>query len=161
MKKLMTSVLNLVQSALGFKRLATSLRPQITSNGYEIYYDEISGNVVGIVYRNLVFLKGVSERRMNWHDAVDYCKTIVINGITAELCPVDSDDSWEKEFYSISKSLYEALREIGAENLDTYTWCSEYSKDKAWLQYVGDSDVYTCLKDGCNFNVRPVLVLRR
>lgn len=161
---------------------ATNLCSRTTSNGYEIYNDETSGEAVGVVYKNLVFLKIVSESPMNWDNAVEYCKTVVINGITAELCPVDDYYSWMKEFDKISKDLYEALKEIGAEKLEHGTWCSGCEDKKlygaqslypyrqgflAWVQsFVCIDQSFVCgnvIDDSksSNYYVRPVLVLKR
>lgn len=137
---------------------ATSFRPQTTSNGYKIYYDKASGEAVGIVYKNLVFLKVVSEREMNWYEAEAYCYLIDINDITAELCPVNYN-SWREEFLDISKSLYVALKEIGAKNLDAYTWCAQRNSNEGCLQNFAIGDVCSYLK-GCTLAyLRPVLVL--
>lgn len=135
------------------------LRPQKTSNGYEIYYDESSGEAVGIIYKNLVFLKKTSEKKLDWYDAVDYCKTVVINGMISELCPVSGN--WKQEFAKIHKDLYDALAEIGAKNLNYPTWSSsEFGKHYAWLQRLCDGYIYDFDRYG-HFYVRPVLVLRR
>lgn len=139
---------------------ASKLRPERTSNGYEIYYDEESGESVGIVYNGIVHLKRTSPERMHWCRAVKYCKTVVINGIQSELCPVDN--IWRKEFKKIHGALSIALAEIGAEHLDLYTWCSEYDYDdsNAWGQGFSGGSFYYGSKDYYNSYVRPVLVLK-
>lgn len=147
---------------------------KMTSNGYEIYYDEASGEAVGIVYNNLVFLKTVSERRMDWDDAAAYCKTIVINGITAELCPVTKN--WRSEISAVYSGLQRALKEIGAEKSDCCTWCCDCDSSKlhscietfypwskmyyAWVQSFENGNVIDTRKHD-SFYVRPVLVLKR
>ena len=135
-----------------------SSRPKRTSNGYEIYYDENSNEAVGVVYNNLVFLKKSSGRRMTWFEVVDYCKSIVINGITSEICLVDA--TWPGELKKIYRDLCQALKEIGAENLDYFTWCSEYDSSNAWYQNLSDGYVYYTSKSNFRY-VRPVLVLKR
>ncbi len=147
---------------------------KMTSNGYEIYYDKASGEAVGIVHKNLVFLKTTSERRMDWYEAVEYCKTIVINGITAELCPVTKD--WYVEFTDIYCDLRQALKEIGAEKSDCCTWCCDCDSSKlrsciekfypwskgyyAWVQSFDNGNMCDDMKSG-HYAVRPVLVLKR
>lgn len=173
MKKEVQAVLNLIKDlgieddifqALGEKSAKGSVVEVIsklkkTSNGYEIYYDESSGNAVGIVYKNLVFLKTTSSEKINWYEAVKYCKTIIINGIVSELCPVA--EKWRKEFKSVSRDLYKALAEIGAENLDYTTWCSEHSGNNAGTQRFSDGYIDWSSKNINNYYVRPVLVLNR
>ena len=159
MKKIMTAILNLVQSVFGWGSSANGFRPRTTSNGYKIYYDKTSGEAVGIVYKKLVFLKAFSERKMNWYEAVEYCKTIVINGIVAELCPVMKN--WETEFRDIYCDLKQALKEIGAEKSDYCTWCSEKDDLNAWCQYFIRGNVYPSYKGYDSSYVRPVLVLKR
>lgn len=141
------------------KRISKILKPkEKTSDDLEIYYDQASGEAVGIVYKNIVFLKHISKAPMNWNKAVAYCKTIVINGIKAQLCPVD--DNWRAEFEKISKKLCHALEKIGAEKFDYFTWATELDNTWAWHQrfsndgYVG----YTNLKGNSSY-VRPVLIL--
>ena len=134
-----------------------SFRQQKTLNGYEIYYDESSNEAVGIVYKNRVFLKTTSSERINWHEAAEYCKSIIINGITSQFCPVD--DNWKKEFCNVYQNLYQALKEIGAENLDYYTWCSEYDDTWAWTQRFSDGGVSYNFNKNLSYYVRPVLVL--
>lgn len=129
-----------------------------TSNGYEIYYDESNGEAVGIVYKNLVFLKSTSSQEINWYEAVEYCKTVVINGIQAQLCPVEEELG--EEFRGVAEDLYKALQEIGAENLDDWTWCSEYSYYYAWIQRFSDGSLYYYDKYDYTWSVRPVLVLK-
>ncbi len=146
---------NEIREALSSK----SLKPkEKTSDDFEIYYDQASGEAVGIIYKNIVFLKHISKGPMNWNKAVAYCKTIVINGIRARLCPVD--DNWRAEFEKISKKLYHAFEKIGAEKLDYFTWASEYDDTWAWLQRFTDDGYvgYTNYKGSSNY-VRPVLLL--
>ncbi len=132
-------------------------RKEKTSNGYQIYYDEASGEAVGIVYKNMVFLKNTSEKKLHWYDAAIYCKTVVINGITSQLCP--ADESWKTEFKRIARGVYKALLEIGAEKLDCLTWASEYNAKCAWYQRFSDGLIYNFYcKDNYNY-VRPVLIL--
>lgn len=173
MKKEVQAVLNLIKDlgieddifqALGGKSAKRSVveaisKPKKTSNGYEIYYDERSNEVVGIVYKNRVFLKTTSSERINWHEAAEYCKSIIINGITSQFCPVD--DNWKKEFCNVYQNLYQALKEIGAENLDYYTWCSEYDDTWAWTQRFSDGGVSYNFNKNLSYYVRPVLVLNR
>lgn len=135
-----------------------TLKPkEKTSDDFEIYYDQGSGEAVGIVYKNIVFLKHISKGPMNWNKAVAYCKTIVINGIKAQLCPVD--DNWRAEFEKISKKLCLALEKIGAEHLDSWIWASEYSHNYAWVQYLSDGNTSMYSKYSYSY-VRPVLVLK-
>lgn len=96
---------------------------------------------------------------MDWFEAVEYCKTVIVNGIESQLCPADED--WREEFREIVKDLYEALHEIGAENLDDYTWASsEDDCSWAWIQdFSGGGDVCRSYKVLFGNDVRPVLVL--
>lgn len=134
-------------------------RPEKTSNGFEIYYDEETGEAVGIVYEGIVHLKRTSPVVMNWWDAVNYCKTVVINGIRSELCPVN--DTWLEEFESIHKALYQAFDEIGAENLNYASWCAEFSISHAWYQSFGNGTISNGYAKNYNYYVRPVLILKR
>lgn len=147
---------------------------KMTSNGYEIYYDETNSEAVGIVYKNMVFLKDVSEREMDWDEAVEYCQKILINGIRAELCPVTKD--WYIEFTAIYLGLQQALKEIGAEKSDCCTWCCDCDSSNlrsciekfypwsktwyAWVQSFENGNMFEDLKSH-NYYVRPVLVLDR
>lgn len=131
-------------------------RKEKASNGYKIYYDESNGEAVGIVYKNLVFLKKTSSKEINWFDAVEYCKTFVINGITSQLCPMDDI---KYEFLMIAHGPYEALQEIGAEHLDCFTWCSENDNFVAWTQRFSDGKLFGYEHKHFNNYVRPVLVL--
>ncbi len=150
---------NEVREALSSNSEKPLPQKEKTSNGYRIYYDKTSNDAVGIIYKNVVFLKETSEKKLNWDDAVTYCKTIVINGITSQLCPVDRN--WKTEFDSIAKDLYTALKEIGARRLDDWTWCSEYSNTGyAWIQYFSDGYVYDYYLKGSTCYVRPVLILQ-
>lgn len=134
----------------------TSKRKEKTSNGYDIYYNKISGEAVGIVYQNIVFLKHISENPMSWYDAVSSCKEIVINGVKAQLCPVNTN--WRTELKIISEELCLALEEIGAEHLDCWIWASKFDSDYAWIQYLRDGKTDYNFKLS-NYYVRPVLVL--
>lgn len=166
MKKEVTATLNLIKDlelendvrmALNVSEKRYS-SPQKTSNGYEIYYEESSGEAVGIVYNNIVFLKKSSGRLMTLFEADWYCKSIVINGVTSQLCPVD--DSWIGELKKIYRDLYQALTEIGAENLDHYTWCSKHpNANYAWIQRLSNGDTSYYGKSNFRY-VRPVLVLK-
>ncbi len=133
------------------------VKQEKTSNGYQIYYDETSGETVGVVYKNIVFLKHVSKKTMTWYEAAAYCKTIVINGITAQLCPVDN--SLQYEFENLSRGLYRALKEIGAVMLKYYSWAAEYSKYHAWYQGFSNGYIDKGSKSIDFFYVRPVLIL--
>lgn len=141
-------------------REALSLKPlkqrEKTSDDFEIYYDQASGEAVGIVHKNIVFLKHVSDKDMSWNDAVAYCETVVINGIRAQLCPAGKN--WPTEFKKISKELWLALKEIGAEKLDYWTWASKYNGNYAWYQNFLSGGVGKDYKN-LNFYVRPVLLL--
>lgn len=172
MKKEVQAVLNLIKDlgieneiretleleSKGTPSVVREAGPQRTSNGYEIYYDEASGKAVGIVYKNRVFLKTTSSERINWHEAAEYCKSIIINGITSQFCPVD--DNWKKEFCNVYQNLYQALKEIGAENLDYSTWCSENGSSWAWIQDLSDGYVIFNHSKNLSCYVRPVLVLK-
>lgn len=137
----------------------TVIRPEKISNGFEIYYDQISGEAVGIVYQGIVHLKKTSAKKMNWFDAKKYCQTVVINGITSQLFPITDD--WKEEFPQVSKGWYDALCEIGADNPDEFTWCSEYSGIIAWYQTFNNGDIYYGNKLNGNLYVRPVLILKK
>lgn len=140
------------------KRISKTLKPKgKTSDDFEIYYDQASGEAVGIVYKNIVFLKHISEGSMKWNKAVAYCRTIVINGIKAQLCPVD--ENWRKELVKISKKLCLALKKIGAVHLDSWIWASEYSYEYACTQHLSSGSTGWNLKNYTNY-VRPVLVLK-
>ena len=140
------------------KRTSKTLKPkEKTYDDFETYYDQVNGEAVGIVYKNIVFLKKVTRDPLNWNEAVAYCKTIEINGIKARLCPVD--DNWQTEFKMISKELYLALEKIGAEKLDYDTWASERSYKSAWSQRFSNGNVYTNHNKAISFYVRPVLLL--
>lgn len=130
--------------------------PKKTSNGFEIYFDEETGEAVGIIHNGIVHLKKTSPKPMSWYQALLYCETVVINGIRSELCPADL--AWTKEFRRIYVDLDIALEEIGGENLDETVWCKSCSEVFAGTQcffdgYVGASD-----KTLIGY-VRPVLVL--
>lgn len=172
MKKEVQAVLNLIKDlgieseiretleleSKGTPSVVREARPQRTSNGYEIYYDEASGKAVGIVYKNRVFLKTTSSEKITWREAAEYCKSIIINGITSQFCPVD--DNWKKEFCNVYQNLYQALKEIGAENLDYSTeWCFENGSVWAWTQSLSDGSTDAYYKH-YNYYVRPVLILR-
>lgn len=163
MKKEVTAVLNLIKEleVESDVRLALGAnRPQATSNGYPIYYDEASGEAAGIFYKNIVFLKNVSEKRLTWPEAVEYCKTIVINGVTAQLCPVSNER--EGEFKKVCRDLKTALAEIGAKELDTATWCTEVDRDSAWKLCFDNGHLSSASKEyGHPSYVRPVLLLKR
>lgn len=134
-----------------------------TDTAFEVYRDEVSGEAVGIVYRDLVFLKGTSPQKLNWQEAQSYCKTVVVNGITAELCPASRD--WKQEFHHLSEDLYLALREIGAEHPDATTWCAEYASEGmrlyAWYQNFCTGQISNGCKVDYKFYVRPVLPLKK
>lgn len=148
------SELNRVDNSVIGEKVSSS---QKTSNGYEIYYDNSNGEAVGIVYKNLVFLKKTSQKKLDWYEAVEYCKTVIVNGIESQLCPADED--WREEFREIVKDLYEALHEIGAENLDDYTWsASVYNNSLAREQNLSDGSMSLDYKFKDNY-VRPVLDL--
>ncbi len=148
---------NEIREALISKPENVSERKEKTSNGYQIYYDEAAGKAVGIVYKNMVFLKNTSKKKLHWYDAASYCKTVVVNGITSQLCP--ADESWKTEFKRIARGVYKALVEIGAEKLDCLTWASEYNAKCAWYQRFSDGLIYNFYcKDNYNY-VRPVLIL--
>ena len=173
MKKEVTAVLNLIKDleieeeifhALEAElrkmpAVEESSRPKRTSNGYEIYYDESSGQPVGIVYNNVVFLRTISEVPITWSEVAEYCKSIIINGIVSELCPVDA--TWPGELKKISQDLYQALTEIGAGYLDHYTWCSEISHINACKWRLSDGSISLNFRTGSRSYVRPVLVLKR
>lgn len=149
---------NEVREALSSNSEKPLPQKEKTSNGYRIYYDKTSNDAVGIIYKNMVFLKETSEKKLNWDDAVKYCKTVVLNGITSQLCPVDRN--WKTELNSIAKGLYTALKEIGARRLDDWTWCSEYSYYYAWGQYFSNGSMFYGGKTNYSSYVRPVLILQ-
>lgn len=176
MKKKVQAVLNLIKDLLlklvKNPAVVQGSKPEKTSNGYEIYYDINSGEAVGIVYKNIVFLKQTSKYLLYWTEAVEYCKSIIINGITSQLCPVD--DIWKEEFERNSQCLYDALKEIGAKHLNSDTWGTEYSCDHVWAKYFHwckenyawglcflDGNVDWYYKTSDRYYVRPVLVLDR
>lgn len=116
-------------------RTKPPLMVQKTSNGYEIYYDKKSGNAVGIVWTDFVFLKETSPRRLSFDEAWQYCNKILINGLRAEVFPVDECADWCDWCHSLDlEGLYMALAEIGAENLTEEFWCGEYPfHAQAWV----------------------------
>ncbi len=165
-KQLVKDILSLIHNqglekeiieALTSNQQNVSERKEKTSNGYQIYYDEATGKAVGIVYKNMVFLKNTSKKKLHWYDAAIYCKTVVINGITSRLCP--ADESWKTEFKKIAGNLYKALLEIGAENLDDLTWAAECNANYAWSQSFGNGNVTSYGKTFYSGYVRPVLIL--
>lgn len=146
-----------ILSALNAKKIA--------GHRFERYYDNETGEVVGLVYDDLVILKQTSPEKMKWNDAEAYCQTVVINGIQAELCPIVPE--WKKDVVAGTQDLAAALQEIGAENLDSPTWCEAYPLPEsmfgnlyAWYLCFGAN-----LSNGCKcdykFYVRPVLRLKK
>ena len=132
---------------------------------FDRYYNNKTGEVVGLIYGDFVILKQTSLEKMNWRDAEAYCQTLVINGIQAELCPIMPE--WKKDVEAGTQDLAAALHEIGAENLDSPTWCEAYLQSEslfgelfAWYLRFGAN-----LSNGCKcdykFYVRPVLRLKK
>lgn len=150
---------NEVREALSSNSEKPLLQKEKTSNGYRIYYNEANGEAVGIVYKNLVFLKETSKKRMTWSDAVKYCEMVVINGITSQLCPVGEE--FRKEFKRDSREIYQALAEIGAKNLAYPIWGEAQNYRRyAWTLSFGNGciDVDSMF---ISFNyVRAVLILQ-
>ena len=142
-----------------------SLLPRNDGAGkaFDVYRNEVSGEAVGIAFGDLVFLKETSPQKLSWKEAQAYCETVVVNGITAELCSANRD--WEKEFSHFSKDLYSALRRIGAEHPDSTTWCAEYVSEGtcwyAWYQNFCTGQISNGCKVDYKFYVRPVLRLKK
>lgn len=65
MKQEVEAVLNLIKDLLlklvKKPAVVQGPKPNKASNGYGIYYDVNSGEVVGIVYKNIIFLKQTSK----------------------------------------------------------------------------------------------------
>lgn len=133
--------------------------PKITSNGYEIYYNEKTGEAEGIVFMGRVICKKTSSEKMNWYEAVDYCKTVIVNGIQSELCPMDR--VWRNMFRAVYEDLRQALQEIGAEHLDCCTWCVDHSNCYAWCLRITDGVSYNYCGKAAGFYIRPILVLKK
>jgi len=141
---------------------------EYTSNGLEIYYDEITRQPVGVIWDDFVILKDCSTKKVNWYDAIGYCANIAINGIVAQLPP-----AWLFE----NDTLCKALEEIGAENLGMAIWnayghdyrnagiviLSVYDsvvhKKKPWRVYQSYSKYRSKFFGKCF--VRPVLRIKR
>lgn len=146
-----------ILSALNAKKIAC--------NRFERYYDDETGEIVGLIYGDFVILKRTSPEKMKWDDAEAYCQTIVINGIRAELCPIMPE--WKEDVVAGTQDLADALREIGAENLDTPTWCEAYplSGSPSGNLYANYLRLGTSRSNGCKcdykFYVRPVLRLKK
>lgn len=130
---------------------------------FELYYDDETKEPVGVIYGNMVILKQTSKEKMAWGEAEAYCRSVVINGMTASLCPVMPE--WKDDVVGNTQDLAAALEAIGAENLDTPTWCEAYQMPEslfadlyAWYLCLGSQ-----LSNGCKcdykFYVRPVLLL--
>lgn len=140
----------------------SSVALQKTSNGFDIYRDEATGETLGIVWGRFVVLKKTSAERLNWRDAEAYCQTVVVNGVTAELFPILPTE--RERPAEDTRELAAALAEIGAVNLDSPTWCQSYKSQPpelyAWYLWFG-----VRLSNGCKcdykFHVRPVLRLRK
>lgn len=131
-----------------------------TSNGYPIYYDNDTGEAVGIIYKNMVFLASASAKKISWYDGLEYCKTIIINGITAQLCPITKQ--WINEFKGLCFDLREALLGIGAdkEALNAATWCEAKDKNDAWKLSFNNGHISRAYIEGNLSYVRPILILR-
>lgn len=167
-KKIIESVLTQIKThGIADEIVSASNAKKNACNRFERYYDNETEEVVGLVYDDLVILKQTSEEQMLWKDAEFYCKTVVVNGIRAELCPVMPE--WKTDVVAGTQDLAAALREIGAENLDSPTWCEAYSRTEsqspfsnlyAWYLRLGAN-----LSNGCKcdykFYVRPVLRLKK
>lgn len=176
MKKEVTAVLNLIRdlqiedeiraaligedSKAEVEKVPAAKPRRQTSNGYPIYFDETTGEAVGIMYGNMVFLTAASEKKMSWDQAVEYCKTIVINGITAQLCPIA--EKWMDDFKMRCPDLREALLRIGAdkEALNSATWCEAKDKNDAWKLSFNNGCISRAYRDGFYAFARPVLILR-
>jgi len=96
---------------------------------------------------------------MSWDQAVEYCKTIVINGIAAQLCPVT--EKWPDEFKMLYPDLRQALIGIGADKevLNSATWCEEKDRNDAWKLSFNNGCISRAYRDGFYSFVRPVLIL--
>ena len=150
------------ESAVREKPSVLSGNKEKTCNGFDIYRDEATGEVLGIVWGDWVVLKKTSEKKLDWREAEAYCQKVVVNGITAELFPIVSTE--KERPAEATKELATALAEIGAVNLDSPTWCQSYAGP--WLDiYAWYLQFGVRLSNGCKFDyrffVRPVLRLKK
>ena len=105
-------------------------------------------------------LASASAKRMSCDQAVEYCKTIVINGVTAQLCPIT--EKWINEFKKLCPDLRQALIGIGADKavLNSATWCEAKDRNDAWKLSFNNGCISRAYRDGFYAFVRPVLILR-